>query len=66
MLYQYVSENNYNITTFISSSAVGFYGAVTTNEIFDETSENGKDFLASVCQKWERTALKFTDLGIRI
>ena len=65
LLYQYVSENNYNITTFISSSAVGFYGAVTTNETFVETSENGNDFLASVCQKWEATALKFTNLGIR-
>jgi len=65
VLYQYISENKFNINTFISSSAVGFYGAVTTDKTFVETSENGNDFLASVCQKWEVAALKFNDLGIR-
>lgn len=65
LLYSYVSEDNFNINTFVSSSAVGFYGAVTTNEIFKETSKSGNDFLASVCQIWENTAMKFNDLGIR-
>lgn len=65
LLYRYLSEDNFKITTFISSSAVGFYGAVTTNEIFIETSKSGNDFLASVCQIWETTAMKFNDLGIR-
>lgn len=65
VLYQYISGNKFNINTFISSSAVGFYGAVTTDKTFVETSENGNDFLASVCQKWEDAALKFNDLGIR-
>ena len=65
LLYQYISENKLNIKTFISSSAVGFYGAVTTDKTFVETSESGNDFLASVCQKWETTAMKFNDLGIR-
>lgn len=65
VLYQYISENKFNINTFISSSAVGFYGAVTTDKTFVETSESGNDFLASVCQKWEDAALKFNDLGIR-
>ena len=62
---QYILENKFNINTFISSSAVGFYGAVTTDKTFVETSESGNDFLASVCQKWEDAALKFNDLGIR-
>lgn len=65
LLYRYVSEDNFNINTFVSSSAIGFYGAVTTNEIFKETSKSGNDFLASVCQIWENTAMKFNDLGIR-
>ena len=65
VLYQYISENKFNINTFVSSSAVGFYGAVTTDKTFVETSENGNDFLASVCQKWEDAALKFNDLSIR-
>lgn len=65
LLYQYISENKFNINTFILSSAVGFYGAVTTEKTFAETSERGNDFLASVCQKWENAALKFNDLGVR-
>ena len=65
LIYRYLSEENFKIKTFISSSAVGFYGAVTTNEIFRETSKSGNDFLASVCQIWETTAMKFNDLGIR-
>ena len=64
LLYQYISENKFNINTFISSSAVGFYGAVTTEKTFAETSESGNNFLASVCQKWEDAALKFKDLGV--
>ena len=65
LLYQYVSENKFSINTFISSSAVGYYGAVTTDEMFKETSENGTDFLATVCKEWENTAMKFNDIGIR-
>ena len=65
LLYQYISKNKFDINTFISSSAVGFYGAITTDKLFVETSKNGNDFLASVCRKWEAFALKFTNLGIR-
>ena len=65
LLYQYVSENKFSINTFISSSAVGYYGAVTTDEMFKETVENGTDFLATVCKEWENTAMKFNDIGIR-
>lgn len=65
LLYRYISENKGNIKTVISSSAVGYYGAATTDKTLVETSESGNDFLASVCRKWEDVALKFTDLGIR-
>lgn len=64
LLYTYVKTRNYSINTFISSSAVGYYGAVTTEEIFTETSNNGNDFLASVCEQWEKSALQFESLGI--
>lgn len=66
LLYAYITKGNFKVKTFISSSAVGFYGAVTTSEIFDETSSNGNDFLASVCVAWEQAVFKFEQLGIRI
>lgn len=66
LLYHYVSSNSYPIKSFVSSSAVGYYGAVTTNQIFTETSKNGKDFLASVCQKWENSVQQFKNIDCRI
>jgi uncharacterized protein (TIGR01777 family) len=41
--------------TFISASAVGFYG-VRDDEILDERSENGSGFLADVTREWEEAA----------
>lgn len=64
MLFAYVKADNFKIDIFISSSAVGYYGAITTGEIFTEKSINGSYFLALVCQKWETSALKFESLGI--
>lgn len=51
---------------FISSSAVGFYGAVTSETIFNETSSSSSDFLGETCLKWEQSADDFSSLGIRV
>lgn len=64
LLFTYVKTRNFSIDIFISSSAIGYYGAITTDEIFTEKSNNGSDFLASVCRKWEKTALQFDSLGV--
>lgn len=64
VLYKYVATLAIRIDTFISSSATGYYGAVTTNEIFTETSVNGNDFLAFVCDQWEKAARQFESLGV--
>lgn len=64
LLFTYVKTRNFSIDIFISSSALGYYGAITTDEIFTEKSNNGSDFLASVCRKWEKTALQFDSLGV--
>ncbi len=42
-------------STFISASAVGFYG-VRSDEILDERSESGSGFLAEVTREWEEAA----------
>lgn len=64
LLFTYVKTGNFSIDIFISSSAIGYYGAITTDEIFTEKSNNGSEFLASVCRKWEKTALQFDSLGV--
>ena len=39
----------------VNASAVGYYGTSET-ATFDENSDSGDDFLASVCQQWEDAA----------
>lgn len=50
---------------FISSSAVGYYGADTGNEKHTEQSPPGSDFLADVTVKWEEAADCVRELGVR-
>jgi len=41
------------IKTFVGGSAIGFYGAVTTDKIYTENDLPGNDYMANVCVKWE-------------
>lgn len=49
----------------INSSAIGYYGTSET-ATFVESSPNGHDFLAQVCQGWEAAAQKVTASGVRL
>ncbi len=54
----------------LSGSAVGFYGPRRPGEAVDESTPRAAefapgDFLASVCQDWEREAARATLLGVR-
>ena len=60
MLLKKVNELKIDLKGFISASGVGYYGALTTEEIFKETAKPGSDFLADVCQKWEQAAQQFS------
>jgi uncharacterized protein len=66
LLLSYITRLGIRIDTFISSSAVGFYGAVTSQKIFVETDHPGNDFLASVCRQWEASALSLSDVAKRV
>lgn len=64
LLFKVLKQNKQQVKTFISASAVGFYGDCG-NEILSEEHKPGKDFLSQVCQRWENAAIHFTKLGIR-
>ena len=66
LLFKYLNKLNLHIDTFISSSAVGFYGALDSQKIFTEEDYSGHDFLSSVCKQWESAALKFNDVAERV
>jgi uncharacterized protein (TIGR01777 family) len=48
----------------VSGSAIGFYGS-RGDQILDETTTAGDDFLADVCKEWEDEARKAEDTGVR-
>ncbi|MBO6515301.1 MAG: TIGR01777 family oxidoreductase [Bacteroidia bacterium] len=65
LLHRYVAQYNPNLKAFITSSAIGYYGAITTDTIFKETDKAGTDFLGEICSKWEAAADAFQTDGIR-
>lgn len=50
--------------TFISASAIGYYGD-RGEQALDEHSSQGEGFLAEVCRDWETETFKARDLGLR-
>ena len=49
----------------LSGSAIGIYGQ-RGDEVLDESSTLGDDFLASVCKEWEAATQPAADAGIRV
>lgn len=54
-----------SVKTLVSASAIGYYGD-RKDERLEEEAAPGNDFLAEVCQGWEREALAARELGIRV
>jgi uncharacterized protein (TIGR01777 family) len=46
---------NHQVKSFVSSSAIGFYGS-RDDETLDEESSKGSDYLADLCSNWEQAA----------
>lgn len=59
------SKSNSLVKTFISASAVGYYGD-SKDEFLTENSRAGNDFLAKTCIQWEKAADYGRSLGIRV
>ena len=53
-------------SVFVSGSAIGWYGAHRGDEVLDEGSTGGKDWLAEVAREWEGAAAPAADAGIRV
>lgn len=65
LLFHAIKENNHPLKAFISASAVGYYGSVTNQTVYNEEDPPSNDFLALTCKRWEEMANKFADLKIR-
>ena len=51
---------------FISASAIGIYGADRDDEVLDESSEPGDDFLSDLGVEWEAATEPAAAAGIRV
>jgi len=65
LIFRKVKDQNKNLKAFISASAVGYYGAITSRHIYCETDPASGDFLGDTCNKWEQSVNKFRELGLR-
>lgn len=58
-------EGNLKIKDFISASAIGIYGD-RSNTLLHEDTFHGNDYLAKVCEDWEKEAQILTEMNIRV
>ncbi|SDX16865.1 hypothetical protein SAMN05444411_103256 [Lutibacter oricola] len=65
LLLKKTEELNPNLKCFIAASGIGYYGANTSEKIYNEQDESGTDFLATICKLWENESLKFQQKNIR-
>ena len=65
MMAQLLIKRNQRIKAIISSSAVGFYGGLTSDKIFTEEDSSANDFLGTTCQMWEDAVQVFKPVADR-
>lgn len=65
LLFRAIKNADKKPQSFVSASAVGYYGFDTGDQLVDENAAAGKDFLAQVVIAWENSSKKFADLDIR-
>lgn len=65
LLFEKVKELNPNLKGFISASGIGYYGATTSEKIYNENDAAGRDFVSAICKVWEKAANQFNKINIR-
>jgi uncharacterized protein len=66
LLFETLKEQRHSVKTFVSASAIGYYGFGLNDEVFNEESSAGNDFLASVTKQWEEETDRVASLGMRV
>ena len=66
LLHDQIKEMDHKPSVFVAASAVGYYGFDTGDQLVDEETKPGNDFLAEVVKAWEAETDKIADLGVRV
>jgi uncharacterized protein (TIGR01777 family) len=62
-----LSKGNHRVKTFISTSAIGWYGPDKPNIVpFLEEAPSNNDFLGTTCKAWEESVKPCLNMGIRL
>ena len=64
-LVETIKKTNSKPKAFISASAIGYYGAITSDKIFNENDSQSEDFLGTCCQAWEDASKEIVELNVR-
>ena len=65
LIFNNIDRHQTKLKAFISASAIGYYGGITSEQIFLETDPPASDFLGKTCERWELAADQFKKIGIR-
>ena len=65
LIFDNIEKENHKLRTFITASAIGYYGAETSDHIYHESDAPANDFLGQTCKEWEEAADIFTEIGVR-
>ena len=61
-----VKRNEQPLHTLVSASAIGWYGMVTEEKIFEENDPPVRDFFGECCSEWEKAADLLEETGARV
>ena len=65
ILHKVIIDNGIQLKAFITASATGYYGSITSDKIYTENDLPANDFLGTTCRMWEEVADLFANEGIR-
>ena len=65
LLFNTIKKRKLKLKAYIGASAVGFYGAITSEKRYQESDYPANDFLGETCYKWEQASALFNTLKIR-
>lgn len=66
LIFNHLNKQNSRLKTFISASAVGYYGSTTSEIIHLESDLPEDSFLGRICKQWEQSSDQFTIAGARV
>lgn len=66
LLFKELAKGNHSVSSFISASAIGYYGFSLKETELTEESSPGHDFLATVTGLWEEEIDKLSTLQLRV